>query len=44
LATPAVKISDSYGHKIGGNPAALPDRVTVMALDGRLEKLIVDLI
>lgn len=40
-ATSSVKISESYEHKIGGNPATLPDRVMVMALDW-LRKLMID--
>ncbi len=33
------KKSETYEHKIGGSPATLPDRVTVMALDWLRKKL-----
>ncbi|MBI5584356.1 MAG: hypothetical protein HY892_11070 [Deltaproteobacteria bacterium] len=34
------KKSETYEHKIGGSPATLPERVTVMALDWLRKKLI----
>ena len=34
------KKSESYAHKIGGSPATLPDRVTVMALDWLRKQLL----